>query len=124
MKTLVLLFYFFLISTEIGAQEFFSFRTSDGESLFYTKIGKGPTIIFLSGGPGGSVNNLQKWADTLSTDFECILFDQRGTGLSTNVKLDKTTINLERATKDIDELRKHLGQKQISLCGLSWVGGL
>jgi len=35
-----------------------------------------------------------------------------------------TTINLERATKDIDELRKHLGKEQILLCGLSWGGGL
>ena len=67
---------------------------------------------------------MQEWADTLSNKFECILFDQRGTGLSANVRLDSTTINLERATKDIDELRKHFGSEQISLCGLSWGGGL
>jgi proline iminopeptidase len=124
MKTLTLLVCYLLFFNVVNAQEVLSFKTTDGESLFYTKIGKGPTIIFLSGGPGVSVNSLQPWSDTLSTKFECILFDQRGTGLSTNVRLDSTTINLERATKDIDELRKHLGREQISLCGLSWGGGL
>lgn len=124
MKTLRLLFYFLLISNVVESQEVLSFRASDGETLFYTKQGKGPTIIFLAGGPGISVNSLKSWADTLSSKFECILFDQRGTGLSNNVRLDTTTINLERATKDIEDLRKHLGSKQISLCGLSWGGGL
>lgn len=124
MKILRPLIFFLLVCNVISAQEILSFKTSDGESLFYTKIGKGPTIIFLSGGPGLSVNSLQTWADTLATKFECILFDQRGTGLSTNVRLDSTTISLERATKDIDELRKHLGREQIYLCGHSWGGGL
>ena len=124
MKTLRLLIFFLLIFNVISAQEILSFKTSDGESLFYTKIGMGPTIILLAGGPGVSVNTMQAWADTLSPNFECILFDQRGTGLSSNVRLDSTTINLERATKDIDELRKHLGREQISLCGISWGGGL
>lgn len=119
MKTLRLLIFFLLIYNVISAQEILSFKTSDGESLFYTKTGKGPIIIFLAGGPGLSVNSIQTWADTLSTKFECILFDQRGTGFSTNVRLDSTTINLERATKDIDELRKYLGSEQISLCGYS-----
>lgn len=124
MKTLRLLIFFLLIYNVISAQEILSFKTSDGESLFYTKTGKGPIIIFLAGGPGLSVNSIQTWADTLSTKFECILFDQRGTGFSTNVRLDSTTINLERATKDIDELRKYLGSEQISVCGYSWGGGL
>lgn len=124
MKTLRLIILFLLIFNFISAQDTLSFKTSDGESLFYTKQGKGPIIIFLGGGPGVGVNSLQLWADTLSTKFECILFDQRGTGLSTNVRLDSTTINLERATKDIDELRKHLENEQISLCGISWGGGL
>ena len=124
MKTLRLIFYFLLIFNVVESQEVLSFKTSDGESLFYTKTGKGPIIIFLSGGPGISVNSLQSWADTLASNFECICFDQRGTGLSTNVKLDSTTINIEKAVKDIDELRKHLGIDQISLCGLSWGGAL
>ena len=124
MKTLRLLIFFLSIFNVISAQEILSFKASDGEFLFYTKQGKGQIIILLAGGPGMSASSIQPWADTLSTKFECILFDQRGTGLSANVRLDSTTINLERATKDIDELRRHLGSEQISLCGISWGGGL
>jgi proline iminopeptidase len=124
MKTLKLLIYFLLVFNVINGQEILSFKTSDGEILFYKRVGNGPKIIFLSGGPGCEVALIQPFADTLSGKFECILFDQRGTGLSTNVKLDSTTINLQRAVLDIEDLRKHLGTKQISLCGISWGGGL
>jgi proline iminopeptidase len=108
----------------LNAQQILSFQTTDGETLSYTKSGKGPVIVFLSGGPGYGVSALQQWADTLSKKFECILFEQRGIGLSGNVKLDTTTINIKRAAQDIEDLRKHLGQKKISLCGISWGAGL
>jgi proline iminopeptidase len=124
MKTLRLLIYFLLIFNVINGQEILTYKTSDGESLSYTKTGDGPIIIFLAGGPGSGASLMQPWADTLSNKYECIVFDQRGTGLSSNVKLDSSTINLERAIMDIENLRKHLGGELISLCGYSWGGGL
>ena len=124
MKTLRLIIGLMLIACSVNGQVISSFKTSDGESLFYTRMGHGPVIIFLCGGPGYSVNFLQQWADSLSSDFECILFDQRGTGLSSKVKLDSTTINLFVAARDLEDLRIHLGQKQLILCGISWGGGL
>jgi proline iminopeptidase len=33
-------------------------------------------------------------------------------------------MTLHRAVLDIDDLRKHLGEETISLCGISWGGGL
>lgn len=108
----------------LNAQQILSFQTSDGETLSYTKSGNGPVIVFLSGGPGYGASALQQWADTLSNKFECILFEQRGIGLSGNVKLDSTTINIKRAVLDIEDLRKHLGKEQIALCGISWGAGL
>jgi len=71
-----------------------------------------------------AVGAMRSWADTLSNSYECILFDQRGTGLSGRVKLDSTTINLKRAVSDIDDLRKYLGEKQVTLCGISRGGML
>jgi proline iminopeptidase len=124
MKTLRIIVYFQFLFCIINGQEINSFKTSDGESLFYKKTGTGPVIVFLCGGPGLAASYLQPWADTLSNNFECIVFDQRGTGLSTDVKLDSTTINLHRAVLDIDDLRMHLGESKISLCGFSWGGGL
>jgi proline iminopeptidase len=124
MKTFTLFIALTLIFNGITGQETHTFKTSDGESLSYTKTGNGPVIVFLSGGPGYGASILQPWADSLSKDFECILFEQRGIGLSGNVKLDSTTMTLHRAVLDIDDLRKHLGDETISLCGISWGGGL
>lgn len=108
----------FVIST--SGQIVDSFKTSDGETLYMTRHGTGPSVILLSGGPGTGVDILIPWAMALKDGYECILFDQRGTGLSSKAKLDSTTINLKRATEDIDDLRKYLGEKQLTICGISW----
>ena len=124
MKRLLLIMVLISTSLSVFGQEVNSFKTSDGETLFYTKTGTGPTIVLLYGGPGYPASGMQPWADSLSNKFECILFEQRGTGLSANVKMDSTTINLKRAVDDIDDLRKHLGKKMLTVCGLSWGGAL
>jgi proline iminopeptidase len=108
----------------INAQNTKTFTTSDGETLYYTSTGKGQRVIMLPPGPGASVNVIKSWSDSLSKDFECILFEQRGTGLSSNVKLDSTTVNLKRAVKDIEDLRVRLGSSPIMICGISWGGAL
>lgn len=106
------------------SQQVESFKTDDGETLFYYKKGTGPRIILLYGGPGYGANLMLNWLDSLSNNFECILFDQRGTGLSANVRKDSSTINILRASKDIENLRNHLGEKKLTLCGYSWGGTL
>ena len=105
-------------------QQVNSFITSDRESIYFTRIGNGPKVLLLYGGPGYAVSAMRPWADSLSNEFECILYDQRGTGLSSNVKFDSTTINLSRAVKDIDELREFLGEDKLTICGISWGGML
>ena len=70
-------------------------------------------VLLLYGGPGYAVSAMRPWADFLSNEFECILYDQRGTGLSSNVKIDSTRINLLRAVKDIEELEYIWEKKQI-----------
>lgn len=108
----------------VQGQQVNSFTTKDGEILYFTSVGNGPKVIFLYGGPGYGVSGLKHWADSLAMDFEGILFDQRGTGLSRNVKLDSTTINLARAVQDLDDLRKNLGEDKLTICGISWGGML
>jgi proline iminopeptidase len=112
------------INSLINGQTVKSFKTSDGETLYFTSLGTGPKVVLIPGGPGAGVSSLQMWADSLSQDFECILFDQRGTGLSSRAKLDSTTINIRRATKDLDDLRKFLREEKLTLCGISWGGQL
>jgi proline iminopeptidase len=124
MKRLLPTFLVVLAFHSLHAQQATSFRTSDNETLHYTAIGKGPRVVLLWGGPGYNVSMMKPWADSLSRNFECILFDQRGTGLSSGVKLDSTTINIKRAADDIEDLRKHLGESQLTVCGTSWGGAL
>ena len=123
-KLTLLLICLTLLDFLVQGQQVDSFTTRDGEILYFTSVGKGPKIIFLFGGPGYGVSGLNPWADSLSRDFEGILFDQRGTGLSSNVKMDSTTINLERAVQDLDDLRKNLGEDKLTICGISWGGML
>ncbi len=120
MKTFTSILLLLTISSLLNGQQISSFQTSDGETLFFTRIGEGSRVILLYGGPGMAVSAMQSWADTLKNENECILFDQRGTGLSANVKLDSTTINLERAVRDLDDLRRFLGEDRLTLCGISW----
>jgi proline iminopeptidase len=124
MNKIVVLFFCSIIISQIEAQQTNGFKTTDGETLYFTTEGNGPKIILLYGGPEISASPMRMWADSLSNKFECIVFEQRGTGLSSNVKLDSTTINLKRAVQDLEDLRKYLGEKQLTLCGISWGGGL
>ncbi len=124
MKKLILSINLLLILFQIAAQEIKSFKTSDGETLYFRTVGKGDKVILLSGGPGFGADGLKIWADSLSGDFQFILFHQRGTGLSSNVRLDSSTINLKRAVQDLDDLRKNLGQEKLKICGHSWGGML
>ena len=114
----------FNINGLLCAQTVSSFKTSDGETLYFTAIGHGPKVVLIPGGPGAGVSSLKMWADSLSNEFTCILFDQRGTGYSHLAKLDSSTVNLKRATEDLDDLRKFLGEDMLTLCGISWGGQL
>jgi proline iminopeptidase len=120
MRTIVSIIICLITLNLTKGQQANSFKTSDGETLYFTKIGKGPKVILLYGGPGYAVSAMRPWADSLSNIYECILFDQRGTGLSSNVKLDSTTINLQRAIQDIDDLREYLSEEKLTICGISW----
>jgi proline iminopeptidase len=123
-KSIILTAFCFTTFFHANGQEVCSYKTSDGETLYFTKYGEGFKVILLYGGPGYAVSAMKFWADSLSEKYECILFDQRGTGLSKNVKLDTTTINLKRAVQDIDELRKYINEEKLTLCGISWGGML
>lgn len=107
----------------IVAQEPESFKTSDGETLYYTTQGDGPRV-FILGFAGWDAGLLSHWVDSLSADFECILPDLRGTGHSSDVKIDSNTINMDRAVEDIEDLRKHLREEKITITGISFGAAL
>lgn len=124
MKKLTVFLCLFSLVIFIKGQDVESFVASDGETLYFTTKGSGPKIFLFTGGPGYAANTLMYWVDSLSNEFECVLFDLRGTGNAANVRLDSSTVNMNRAVNDIDDLRKHLNLEKITLCGISFGGAL
>jgi len=113
-----------LIPFIVFAQTPESFQTDDDETLYYTRAGSGPRVILLCGGPGFGASFMYPWLDSLANQFEVVLFEQRGTGFSAKVRLDSTTINVQRACQDIDNLRNHFEDNELTICGYSWGGML
>lgn len=98
--------------------------TSDGYTLYYEQYGSGPALYILSGGPGEYPNqSYRQLADSLKNWYTCIIVHQRGSGKSRNMPINENTISIARYTHDLERLRQHRGDKQITLLGVSW-GGL
>lgn len=88
--------------------------------LHYSIKGNGKKLLLLSGGPGTSANILDALYDSLSKRYQCILFEQRGTGRSKTYPMDSTTININQAAEDIIILKKHLGIDKLIIVGHSY----
>ena len=92
--------------------------------LYYEEYGKGPALYILSGGPGEAPEHpYRQIVDSLKSFYTCILIHQRGSGRSSNIPINQTTITIKNYTQDIELLRKERGDKKITLLGISW-GGL
>jgi DNA-binding winged helix-turn-helix (wHTH) protein/pimeloyl-ACP methyl ester carboxylesterase len=63
-------------------------RTSDGVSIAYWTLGKGPPLVVMSDAPSSHVRlewhipELRSWYERLARNHTIVRFDQRGTGLS------------------------------------------
>jgi proline iminopeptidase len=123
MKKIILIFVF-LISSNLIAQELKSFESIDGTQIFYEDLGKGETIILLSGGPGLNSDYLKELYKVLKNKYRCIILHQRGTGKSLLKEVNKETVNMSRYIEDINGLYNELGEEALTLVGHSWGGML
>lgn len=96
-----------------------SFTPSDGRTLSYTVTGAGSPLVCHAGGPGFSGATLGDLGG-LGDRFELVVLDPRGTGGST-VAADGG-YRQEDYVADLEELRLHLGLKQLDLLGHSHGG--
>lgn len=110
---------FLLLEQKLFAQKNDSIIVSNAVLHYYIQ-GEGEPILFLSGGPGDSHDGLSPISEHLSKDYQCILFDQRGTGESHTSPMDSTTINLAQAISDINLLLQRLKIKPTTIIGHSW----
>lgn len=78
-------------------------------------------VIFLQGGPGGPVYdlNIELLSPLAETGFDVYLYDQVGCGSSTRLEnIEDYTV--ERHKRDLEEIVKAIGAEKVILIGQSW----
>jgi proline iminopeptidase len=89
--------------------------------IFERRVGAGPPVVVLHGGPGAHHDYLLPGFDALAKGRELIYYDQRGGGRSP-VSRD-TPVGWREQVSDLEELRLQWGVQRLTLAGYSW-GGL
>ncbi|WP_281777826.1 alpha/beta fold hydrolase, partial [Croceibacter atlanticus] len=92
--------------------------------LHYQIYGEGSPILIINGGPGMNSEGFKPLAEELSKTNSVILYDQRGTGLSTLHDINSVTITINAMAEDIEVLRCHLNIDQWTVLGHSFGGML
>jgi proline iminopeptidase len=93
----------------------------NGVRLFTRRVGSGPIVVVLHGGPGAHHDYLLPQYDLLANGRSLLYYDQRGGGQSP-VPRD-TPVGWREHVADLHALRDTLGLERLTLCGYSW-GGL
>jgi len=94
---------------------------ANGVDLFTRRIGAGPTVVVLHGGPGAHHDYLLPQYDLLARGRSLFYYDQRGGGKSPVAR--EVPVGWREHVADLEALREQLGVEQLTLCGYSW-GGL
>lgn len=94
---------------------------ANGVDLFTRRIGAGPTVVVLHGGPGAHHDYLLPQYDLLSHGRTLFYYDQRGGGKSPVAR--EVPVGWREHVADLEALREQLGIERLTVCGYSW-GGL
>lgn len=97
-----------------------TFVTSDGVRLLYSRRGVGPRVYVCHGGPANDHRYIAEDLQPMERDLEFVFHDYRGSGRSANAA--HSTYTLDRFAADLNELREHVGDKQITVLGHSMGG--
>src|SRR3989454_4314775 len=97
------------------------FLEVNGVRLFSRRVGAGPLVVVLHGGPGASHDYLLPQYDLLAQGRSVLYYDQRGGGQS-SVSRD-TPVGWREHVADLEAIRAQLGLERLTVCGYSW-GGL
>lgn len=95
-----------------------------GDSQLYCEIeGKGPPLVVIHGGPGGTHHYFHPWFSEAANFSKVIYYDQRGCGQS-DFNPGKEGYSFEQAINDLDKLRQKLGIDKWIVCGYSYGGAI
>ena len=89
--------------------------------LFTRRVGSGPLVVVLHGGPGAHHDYLLPQFDLLARGRALLYYDQRGGGRSPVAR--DVPVGWREHVADLDDIRRDVGLAQLTLCGYSW-GGL
>ncbi|MFC1564249.1 alpha/beta fold hydrolase [candidate division KSB1 bacterium] len=93
----------------------------NGTTLYYKTMGSGEPIVVLHGGPGFDHRQFLPYIWELSSNYKVILYDQRGTGLSSD-PVDSASITIDNFIEDIEGIRNYFNIDKMNLLGHSWGG--
>ena len=93
----------------------------NGVDLYDRRVGSGPPVIVLHGGPGAHHDYLLPGFDALAHDRTLIYYDQRGGGRSPVGR--EVPVGWREQVADLEALRVYWGFERLTLAGYSW-GGL
>ncbi|HUG27020.1 MAG TPA: alpha/beta hydrolase [Gemmatimonadales bacterium] len=93
-------------------------RTVRGVQLFERRVGSGPPVVVLHGGPGAHHDYLLPGFDALAEGRTLIYYDQRGGGRSA-VERD-VPVGWQEQVADLEALREAWQMDQLVLVGYSW----
>jgi proline iminopeptidase len=94
---------------------------ANGVDLFTRRIGAGPLVVVLHGGPGAHHDYLLPQYDLLARGRTLFYYDQRGGGKSPAAR--EVPVGWREHVADLETLREQLGIERLTVCGYSW-GGL
>lgn len=96
-------------------------RSVNGIPLFERRVGEGPEVIVLHGGPGAHHDYLLPGFDALATGRTLVYYDQRGGGRSPVGR--EVPVGWREHVADLEALRQAWGLDRLTITGYSW-GGL
>ncbi|CAN5412551.1 proline iminopeptidase-family hydrolase [soil metagenome] len=92
----------------------------EGATLATYSEGHGTPVIFLHGGPGDTHHYMKRMAEPLFKDFQCIFFDQRGTGASSVRARSPENFAMPLLLEDIKAVARAYDTGPVRLVGHSW----
>lgn len=96
-------------------------RAVRGVALFERRVGSGPEVVVLHGGPGAHHDYLLPGFDALAAGRTLVYYDQRGGGQSPVPR--EVPVGWREQVADLEALRAAWGLERLTIAGYSW-GGL
>lgn len=113
-----------IASLNTSAQKEYFITSRDQTKLRVREFGAGEPLVILAGGPGLNADYLRPVWENLSSNFRCIVLDQRGTGKSTVSSVDSVSMSMKNYVNDLIGLQEYLKLDKVTLLGHSWGGML